>query len=142
MIRQFDGENAVQVADEIWELLDNVYGESPWTRAMILSELTEKNHAIFLSTDDETGELTGFLSVVHVMNETEITNLAVRKSQQKRHIATQLLARLTGNILLEVRASNRPALHLYTNLGFLKLAERKNYYQNPREDAIIMKRYD
>ena len=43
-------------------------------------------------------------------------------------------------LFLEVRASNEPAIHLYQNMGFVQTGIRKNYYEEPREDGIMMMR--
>ena len=43
-------------------------------------------------------------------------------------------------LTLEVRASNVPAISLYEKLGFAEVGRRKNYYRNPREDALIMRK--
>lgn len=42
--------------------------------------------------------------------------------------------------MLEVRASNEPAVSVYRKLGFEEVGRRKNYYRNPKEDALIMRR--
>ncbi len=54
-------------------------------------------------------------------------------------LATELRAALVTEVLLEVRASNHPALGLYRQLGFLETGRRTRYYQNPVEDAVLMR---
>ena len=70
-------------------------------------------------------------------------SVAVAAEYRRRGIAGKLLEKalegFEGDVFLEVRKSNLPAIALYEKLGFKKIAERKNYYDRPCEDAIIMK---
>ena len=78
-----------------------------------------------------------------------ITNVAVTKTARKSGVATCLLEALfeyakthkLNFISLEVRGSNNPAISLYNKLGFENVGTRKNFYTDPREDAIIMTKY-
>ena len=78
--------------------------------------------------------------------EFEILNLAVRKVQRRRGVATQLVgtavesARIAGarQSYLEVRASNEGAIALYKQIGFDFSGRRQNYYSNPLEDAVLL----
>lgn len=91
-------------------------------------------------------EVVGFSAFYRVIEEAELRNLAVGPTCQRQGIARALLEegthklRETGvqRIFLEVRASNHPALELYTSLRFKLLSTRKDYYQNPVEDALVM----
>jgi ribosomal protein S18 acetylase RimI-like enzyme len=73
--------------------------------------------------------------------EREILNLAVRGSSRRRGIAASLLRhemQKPGTFFLEVRASNLAAIALYVKLGFREFGRRRDYYDNPRETAIVM----
>lgn len=91
-------------------------------------------------------EVVGFAAFHRLIDETELRNLAVSPTHQRQGIARALLEHGTAKlwetgmrrIFLEVRASNRPALELYASLGFSLLSRRKDYYQNPVEDALVM----
>ena len=91
-------------------------------------------------------EVVGFAAFCRVIDEAELRNLAVEPAHQRQGIARALLAEGSGKlgeygvrrIFLEVRASNRAALGVYTSLGFRLLSTRKDYYQNPVEDALVM----
>ncbi len=80
--------------------------------------------------------------------ECEIYNIAVRREFQNQGIGKQLLNKLvlllkgynTQSIWLEVRSSNRNALDFYHKNHFKQIYERKNFYSNPLENAIVMKR--
>jgi ribosomal-protein-alanine N-acetyltransferase len=75
-------------------------------------------------------------------------NVAVHPDFRRRGIAEALVNRLveelkaidSHSLTLEVRASNVPAISLYEKLGFSEVGRRKNYYRNPREDALIMRK--
>jgi len=73
-------------------------------------------------------------------------NLVVRPEARRRGLGTELVLhalavgadRGVWTALLEVRASNRPALAMYERLGFVQRGVRRGYYDHPREDAVIM----
>ena len=94
----------------------------------------------FLLKNDE---IAGFLAIQQLAGELEITNIAIKKAYQGHGLGSQLLANLDQMdypIFLEVRASNAPAQALYKKFGFDIIGKRKQYYHEPVEDAIIMKR--
>ena len=78
----------------------------------------------------------------------DILSIVVSKTHQQKGIATKLLYYIfdfaknlnINKILLEVRISNTKAISLYEKCGFKKISHRKNYYQSPTEDAIIMEK--
>ena len=91
-------------------------------------------------------EIVGFIGLMDVCGEADITNVAVLPSYRKRGIGDRLVSSMIAlakekeisKIMLEVRASNKAAIHLYEKYGFEFLCVRKNYYQKPIEDANIM----
>ena len=128
-------------AEEILALLSDVYGLSPWNLEQIEADLKQANTEYFYLYDDQT--LIGFLALQDLAGELEITQLAVKKAYQGQGLANQLMGFLADRperIFLEVRASNQVARALYEKHGFLPVGQRKNYYQNPVEDAILMAR--
>lgn len=88
----------------------------------------------------------GFVSLTVVLDEVEITNVAIHPDFQRQgwayYLLQQVLAPLPGadQVFLEVRASNVAAQKLYQRCGFQELSTRSAYYQNPREDALIMRK--
>ncbi len=80
-------------------------------------------------------------------SEIEIFNICIRKNFKRQGIGTILLKKLyekcrseaVGTIWLEVRETNTNAINFYTSHGFKKVYKRKNYYQNPSEDALVMR---
>lgn len=128
-------------AEEILALLSDVYGLSPWNLEQIEADMMQANTEYFYLYDDQT--LIGFLALQDLAGELEITQLAVKKAYQGLGLANQLmefLADRTERIFLEVRVSNQVARALYEKHGFQPVGQRKNYYQNPVEDAILMAR--
>jgi ribosomal-protein-alanine acetyltransferase len=92
------------------------------------------------------GQGIGFLVARNLGPEWELENIAVLPAFHRQGVGRALLsallaqarARQAERILLEVRASNQPAIRLYNSSGFQLLARRGNYYQNPNEDALIL----
>lgn len=130
--------------DEIAEL-EQVCFSTPWSRNMLAEELDNACSAFLVALDDG-GHVAGYAGLQVILDEGYITNVAVQPEYRRQGVAGQLLAVFLnfakGNHLafltLEVRASNYGAIALYGGLGFRSVGRRKNYYEHPREDAIIM----
>jgi len=130
--------------DEVAEL-ERICFSSPWSRNMLAEELDNALSA-FLVALDATGRVVGYAGVQVVLDEGYITNVAVRPECRKQGIAGKLLqvfldfaaANQLAFLTLEVRASNYDAIALYGTRGFREMGRRKNYYEHPKEDAIIM----
>ena len=95
---------------------------------------------------EEDGNLLGYLVLSSVLDEGSVDNVAVAPAYRRRGVADALLddaearARVLGlaSVTLEVRAGNLPAIRLYEKHGFREVGRRPNYYERPREDAILM----
>ncbi len=90
------------------------------------------------------GVIAGFLVTRSVGDgEYEVLNLAVSPEFRRRGVARDLLntwlSGISGDIFLEVRASNQDAQKFYNHMGFQQVSTRSNYYQHPPEPAIVMK---
>jgi ribosomal-protein-alanine N-acetyltransferase len=91
--------------------------------------------------------IAGFAIASHLPPQAELELIAVAPAHQRQGLAQQLFAALIANlralnvseILLELRASNHPALALYRRLNFVVNGRRSRYYQNPVEDSILMR---
>ncbi len=124
--------------------LEKICFSQPWSYKSLEEELTNKTAHFFVATVDE--EVAGYIGVYVVCESCFVTNVAVFPKFRRQGIATALIkmASLTADamgtdfISLEVRKSNEPALALYRSLGFEEMGLRKDYYRNPREDALIM----
>lgn len=132
--------------DEVAEL-ERICFSTPWSRNMLAEELDNALSAFLVALDDN-GRVAGYAGLQVVLDEGYITNVAVRPDCRKQGIAGKLLQVFLdfaqGNQLafltLEVRASNYDAIALYGSRGFRSVGRRKNYYEHPKEDAIIMTR--
>lgn len=121
-------------------LLEN-YEETPWSARYIVADLANVHSHYFLAELNE--KVIGFLAISSFMDEIEITNIAVLPEFQGHGVASQLLTELsvfTGTIFLEVRESNHVAQKLYEKFEFKTYHIRKNYYDKPRENALLMKK--
>jgi ribosomal-protein-alanine N-acetyltransferase len=91
-------------------------------------------------------EIVGFSAFYRIENESELWNIAVEPRHRRKGVARALLRearrRLSESgvhrLFLEVRESNRPAVELYRAFGFALLGRRKDYYLNPKEDALVL----
>ena len=119
---------------------------SPWSEEMLAQELYNDN-ASYVVAQGEDGTVLGYAGLQVVLDEGYIDNVAVRPDCRRQGIASALLGAFErfaqahlAFLTLEVRASNTPAIALYEAHGFVREGVRKNYYTNPREDAVIMTR--
>ena len=133
--------------------LDDVYiietecFSHPWSRQSLENELNNET-SLFLVAKEE-NEVIGYIGMSIVIDEGYIFNVAVRESYRNMGVATALINGLVTYgkknnfcfITLEVRESNQPAISLYSKFGFIKVGERKDYYSNPKENAILMTKY-
>lgn len=118
----------------------------PWTREGFFTYLTHKD-AMFLVVEEK-GEILAYCGLLMVLDEGDITNVAVRPDRQREgigHFLMDSLIRLAQEqgvttIHLEVRVGNDTAIRLYERMGFTRDGIRKQYYTDPVEDALLMTR--
>ena len=126
--------------------LEKICFSDPWSERSIASELDNKLAFWLVATEGET--VAGYIGSQTVMDETDMMNVAVHPDFRRQGIAEALVNGLVKQLkdmgshclTLEVRASNVPAISLYEKLGFTEIGRRKNYYRNPREDALILRK--
>ena len=116
----------------------------PWSEALFRDAL-ECPDAILLLAEGEGGAVLGYAVLSAVLDEGNLDNIAVAPDCRRRGVADALLSALTAFgrehlsvLMLEVRASNLPAIALYEKHGFVPVGRRKNYYNTPKEDALLM----
>ena len=131
----------IQDAAAILAVVEDVYEASPWKLEQIQADLEQESTSYFLAVDEER-QVLGFVAIQETLYEAEVLQIAVKRAFQGRGLSQQLLAQLPDKkeIFLEVRVSNQPAQGLYKKMHFEEIARRKNYYHDPIEDAVIMKR--
>ena len=116
----------------------------PWSLENFERIFRYKENYYLTAWDGDT--IVGFIGLMAVAGEGDITNVAVLPSHRKQGIGDRLVKSMIdlakekeiSKIMLEVRSSNEAAIHLYEKYGFEFLCIRKNYYQKPTEDANIM----
>ena len=123
-------------------LIDSVKRED--TMFLVCEEFDEKNSD---DTGDENSNIVGYIGMYLSFDEGDITNVVVSPAHRKKGYGEALVSKAKElakekqleMILLEVRVSNAPAISLYKKMGFEELGIRKNFYEHPAEDAIIMR---
>ena len=126
--------------------LEKICFSDPWSENSVASELKNKL-ALWLVAEEE-GRVAGYIGSQTCGDESDVMNVAVHPDLRRKGIAETLVNALVDELkaiesrclTLEVRASNVPAISLYEKLGFAEVGRRKNYYRNPREDALIMRK--
>ena len=116
----------------------------PWSEGLFRDAL-ECPDTVLLVAEKEDGTVLGYAVLSAVLDEGSLDNIAVAPHCRRRGVADALLSALTlfgrerlSVLFLEVRASNYPAVALYEKHGFVPVGRRKDYYDAPREDAILM----
>ena len=138
-------------ADHLDELerLERICFSRPWSRKMLAEELENACAAFLVAEEPETHRVLGYAGVLVMADEGYITNVAVFPEYRRQGIAAQIIKVFCdfaeGNHLafltLEVRPTNTAAIELYRSFGFEEVGRRKNYYDLPKEDALILTRY-
>lgn len=131
--------------DELMTIEEACFPSLSWGRRDYVHEIEVNPFAHFYGVDDEDG-LCGVIGIWFMYDQSTITTLGILPEKRGRGYAKKLLtyaleeAREAGckNCTLEVRVSNTPAISLYTSLGFVKKAIRKDYYIDNHEDAYLM----
>ena len=124
--------------------LEKICFSDPWSENSVASELNNPLSVWLVA--EENGIVCGYVGSQTVLDETDMMNIAVHPDFRRKGIAAALIAELVrllkergSRILrLEVRESNAPAISLYETMGFTQLGLRKNYYRNPKENALIL----
>lgn len=138
----------VNDVDDIYEIERLCFPE-PWSRESMVYELESNPRAFYIVAELE-GQVAGYAGLWWIGDEGHITNVAVKPGFRNRRIAQGIMGVMIEfttkeGILhhtLEVRRSNEPAIRLYEKFGFRVEGVRKGYYQNNKEDALIMWRHE
>ncbi len=124
--------------------LEQAAFSDPWTYAMFAECLNDPLSHYLVVLDGMT--LVGYAGGQAIAGDFEIESIAVAEDRRRQGIGALLLEKLLemakelnqSKVFLEVRASNAPAIALYRRFGFGDIGLRKDYYQKPREDALLM----
>lgn len=126
------------------EMLERLCFSDPWSKKDIFSYICSDTGMCFSVLED--GKVIGYLIGRIIAPEGEIYRIAVHPDKRCRGIGYRLLSFATKTergrgletVYLEVRSKNSPAIFLYSSFGFEKIGERKGYYKNPDDDAVLM----
>ncbi|MEG1999790.1 MAG: ribosomal protein S18-alanine N-acetyltransferase [Evtepia sp.] len=126
--------------------LERLCFATPWTEAMLAEELFNDT-ACYLVAENEQGFPVAYAGLHVVLDEGYIDNVAVLPQYRKQGIADRLIETFCrfgterlAFLTLEVRPSNEAAIALYRKHGFLDAGTRPDYYEHPKEDALLMTR--
>lgn len=133
--------HVVQVAQ-----LEKLCFSDPWSEKSVASELENKWALWLVALEDDV--VVGYIGSQTAVDETDVMNVAVHPDHRRKGVAEALIGNLVSELkargshalMLEVRDSNVPAISLYEKLGFLQVGLRKNYYHNPKEHARILRK--
>jgi len=130
--------------DEVCRMEEEAFS-MPWHRESFL-EMIKNENACYLVAETATKEVIGCCGVLNIVGDGNVTNVVVDSRMRGKGVGRQLMVQLleAGKQLgieaftLEVREGNEQAIALYTSLGFENVGIRKNFYEKPVENAIIM----
>lgn len=117
---------------------------TPWSKQSLEETLQYESNQFLVAQVNEM--IVGYMGLISVGVEADVTNIAVLPNMRNQGIASVLLKTMLKQVkafgvevvFLEVRQSNECAIHIYKKYGFVPITTRKQYYQNPVEDAIVM----
>lgn len=140
-VRPFEETDAAAVA----EIEKNCFSH-PWSEKTILESFATGTR--FFVAENGQGEIIGYAGLSHILDEGYVTNIAVLPEYRGFHIGKRLVNTLIkyalenalSFITLEVRESNNAAISLYEKADFARVGMRKNFYDSPKENAILMTR--
>lgn len=132
-----------EYVDQVCVLEEEAFS-MPWHKESFLEMIANENACYLVALVGE--EVVASCGLRHIVGEGEITNVVTKNTMRGKGIGRQILLRLLEEgaklgaeaFTLEVRVSNAPAIHLYESLGFVSEGVRKNFYEEPTEDALIM----
>ena len=132
--------------DEVATIENDCFSH-PWSRRSLESELQNETSRFLVAVED--GKVIGYIGMSAVIDEGYLFNAAVDSHYRKKGVGSALVRELVtwcqkhdfAFLTLEVRESNAPAIALYSRFGFVRVGERKNYYSDPAENALLMTKY-
>ncbi len=132
------GEDTKKIAE-----MEKEYFSDAWSEKIVADEVAKEKVVVIKDKEN----IVGYCIFMVAADEGEILRIAVNNAQRKKGYGKKLLSfaidemKKKGviSVFLEVRATNSAARALYHSIGFEEIGQRKNYYTNPKEDAILYK---
>lgn len=140
-----DGNSPPEIFQEAEKLHNACFTSENWSASALRDEAVNENGILIcaMKNDGMAGLICGYFAA----DESDIATVAVRPDTRRLGIGSMLLDAfeqalpdVTCAVFLEVRESNVPAIGLYENHGYEKVGLRKNYYRDPPENAVLMKK--
>ena len=149
VIRKATGDDVSQI-----ENLEKLCFAVPWSYESLKHDINENKLSMYIVAELVMSDIdqvpnniiVGYIGIWNIVDEGHITNVAVSPKYRRQHIATIMIDTLIKSTeeagikrhSLEVRAGNTAAKNLYEGFGFVQAGLRKGYYEDNKEDAIIM----
>lgn len=137
IIRDMQPQDCAVLAD-----IDKQVFSTPLSERGFEREFTNPDATTLIAERD--GEVIGYANLWNICGEVTLNNIAVIRTERSNGAGTQLMReaflRFSGCdfITLEVRASNEGAIRFYKRFGFVQVGKRRNFYDKPVEDALLM----
>lgn len=119
----------------------------PWSEESINDSFINPCNRFYVSVEEN--KVAGYIGLSVIIDEGYILNVAVHPDYQGKGIGKALVKTVDdfaiknnlAFVTLEVRLSNEKAISLYQSFGFTKVGERRDYYSNPKENALLLTKY-
>lgn len=129
---------------EVVSTIEKEVFQDPWSLNAFKTDLN--NSMAWPMVAEFENKIVGYSNIYIVAGEVQIGNFAVAPGFRNRGVGKRMMNEIfekaneykCHSVFLEVRESNTPAMELYRSYGFISSGKRKDYYSNPRENAIIM----
>ncbi|MEG1108140.1 MAG: ribosomal protein S18-alanine N-acetyltransferase [Oscillospiraceae bacterium] len=129
--------------DDIMEI-EKLCFSLPWSRTLLEKQMNFEE-CVFIAAVDGEERVLGYVGLTFVLDEGYISNVAVSPKFRRQGVAAALIGELIARtrkslafLTLEVRESNAPAIALYSGFGFKPVGLRRDYYEKPKENALLM----
>ena len=140
-LQEMTSAHVAQIAE-----LEKLCFSDPWSENSVASELNNRLSLWLVAMDGDT--VAGYIGSQSVLDGADMMNVAVHPDYRRQNIGKKLVVALCEALraksiqflMLEVRQSNAPAIALYESLDFAQVGVRPNYYRNPKENALIMRK--
>lgn len=134
-------EMIVEDVEVVYELECLLFGKSAWPKETLISDMESFDFDVLVEND----QIIGYCSLMVNGDYADVLNIGVHPEFRQQGYGTMLMKHMIAkadlyevkNVTLEVRVSNFKAISLYESLGFIRVAKRKQYYQDG-EDALLM----
>jgi [ribosomal protein S18]-alanine N-acetyltransferase len=125
-----------------------MFGTEAWSAASYRAEVTDTRNRYYVAVEGDGGELLGWGGILVAGDQAELLTVGVVPAAQRQGLARRMLTALydearhrgVGELFLEVRVDNRPAITLYESEQFTAVGRRRGYYDHGRVDAVVMRK--